>query len=239
MNKIINISNRLKTIGDFVIDNSKIIDVGCDHGLLSIYIAQKYKNVKIIASDINNGPLNSAYLNVKKFHLEDKIETRISDGLKNINDNEFDTIIISGLGGNKIVDILKFDINKTKQAKNIIIQANNNINNVRRFLTANKYKIVDEILIKENNVISTIILFKKVNNKVKYKKIEILFGPILLKEKAPLFIELITNIFDKEKQIFNKIPNKYVIKKIKMIGYIKILKKIIKTSKIRENENNL
>ena len=57
MNKI---SKRLELIASFIPDNSKVIDIGCDHGLLDIYLYQNKKNISIIASDINEQALNNA-----------------------------------------------------------------------------------------------------------------------------------------------------------------------------------
>jgi len=227
VNKKINISNRLKTIGDFVIDNSKVVDVGCDHGLLSIYVYLNRKNVSIIATDINEGPLNEAKNNLKNYKLENKIETKISDGLKNINKKEFDTIVIAGMGGNTIVDILSYDLDKTCSSNRIIIQANNNIDKVRKFLTNNNFKIEDEKLVKENNIISIIVLFTKNNEKLKYNNDQILFGPILIKENSELFSELLHNDLKKYNIILNKIPKKYIIKRIRIKRYISKIKSYI------------
>ena len=69
MNKL---SKRLEQIASFITkDNKKIIDIGCDHGLLSIYLANKYNDIKIIASDINKNALNNAVNNIHKELLED------------------------------------------------------------------------------------------------------------------------------------------------------------------------
>ena len=67
------ISERLRVIGDLIPDNSFVLDIGCDHALLDIYIVKKNKNIKTIASDINKGPLEIAKENVKKYNLENKI----------------------------------------------------------------------------------------------------------------------------------------------------------------------
>ena len=227
MTKKINISNRLKTIGDFVIDNSKVVDIGCDHGLLSIYVYQNRKSISVIATDINEGPLNEAKSNIKSYGLEDKIETRISDGLKNIKKKEFDTIVVAGMGGNTIVDILSYNINKTCSSKRIIIQANNNIDKVRRFLTNNNFKVEDEKLVKENNIISTIVLFTQNKQNIKYSNEEILFGPILIKENSELFKELLNIDLNKYNNILNKIPKKYFIKRFKIKKYISKIKSYI------------
>lgn len=208
-------------------DNSRVVDVGCDHGLLSIYIYLNRKNVKIIASDVNEKPLSEAKKNIKEYKLDKKIETRISDGLKNINNDEFDTIVISGLGGNTIVDILNNDKEKLKNANNIVIQANNNIEKVRSFLINNNYSIKDEKIIKENNIISIIILFEKVESKIRYKKSELLYGPILIKNMDKLFIEHLNNDLKKHKNILNKIPKKYFFKKFRLNKEIKIIEKIL------------
>ena len=71
------ISNRLKLIASFVDDNSYVIDVGCDHALLDIFLVQNKFNVKTIASDVNKGPLDSAKKNIQDYKLEDKIEVAI------------------------------------------------------------------------------------------------------------------------------------------------------------------
>ena len=75
------INNRLKKIGDLVEANSFCLDIGCDHALLDIYLAKQNKNIKAIASDIKEGPLQQAKNNIKREHLENKIETRLGDGL--------------------------------------------------------------------------------------------------------------------------------------------------------------
>ena len=80
------ISNRLKLIASFVDDNSHVIDVGCDHALLSIFLAKTKNNIKVIASDVNEGPLEGARKNIKLYNLEDKIEIKLGDGIETINE---------------------------------------------------------------------------------------------------------------------------------------------------------
>ena len=75
-----NISARLRTIASLVKDNSSIVDVGCDHVLLDIYLT-KYKNVHCVASDNKASCLNNAISNIKKYNLEDKIKTILCDGV--------------------------------------------------------------------------------------------------------------------------------------------------------------
>ena len=157
----VKLSKRLKAIADLVNKDSKIIDVGCDHALLDIYLLKKNIIKKAIASDVNEGALNQAKRNIK-LHNVKKISVRLSDGLNDLKkEDDIDTIVISGLGDKKIIDILNNDKDKLKDIKSIIIQSNTNPYNVRRYLSLNGYKIEDEKLILENNIIYTIIKFKK------------------------------------------------------------------------------
>ena len=100
------ISKRLRVIGDLVSDNSFILDVGCDHALLDIYVVLNKKNVRAIASDINEGPISGALKNVKKYGVSDRVRVVLGGGLCAYND-KVDTIVISGMGSRTIVDIIK------------------------------------------------------------------------------------------------------------------------------------
>ena len=74
------INNRLKMIGDLVEANSFCLDVGCDHAYLDIYLTQNNEN-ECIAIDINKNALNKAIENINKYNLEEKIKTKLTNGL--------------------------------------------------------------------------------------------------------------------------------------------------------------
>ena len=98
------INNRLQKISDFINEKDSVIDIGCDHGLLGIYLVLNKKIKTMVSSDINQLPLNKAKENILKYHLENQIELRLGNGLECLDDN-LDTIIISGMGGLTIIDI--------------------------------------------------------------------------------------------------------------------------------------
>ena len=113
---MIKLSNRLEAISSLIPNNSKIIDIGCDHGLLDIYLFQKKISKNIIASDINENALNNAKENIKKTKLENFIETRIGNGLDTLKESDdVDTVIISGMGAHTVVGILKNNLYKLKK----------------------------------------------------------------------------------------------------------------------------
>ncbi len=223
---MIKLSKRLMAIASFVKKDAKIVDIGCDHALLDIYLVSTHPNLKAIAIDIREGALKQAKLNVVKYGVQDKIKLILADGLDSISSNEIDTIIISGLGGNKIVEILKSDKNKLFDVEDIIIQPNVDYFFARKEICKLGYYIANETLVKENNIIYIIIHFKK--GKHTYYIDDYLLGPCLRKEKNNLFIELITNEIRKKEILYNSIPHQYFVKRRQLKTYINKLKTYIK-----------
>lgn len=219
-----NLSNRLKEIASFIPDNIKMVDIGCDHALLDIYLYKNRKNIKIIASDINENALEQAKKNIKKYKLDKFIETRLSNGLDNINSDEIDTIILSGMGSHTIVGILRMNQKKLINVDNIIIQSNNHIDFLRERILELNYYIDSEKLVKDNNIIYTIISFKK--GKEKYNKKEIYFGPYLLKENSNLFKEKNKQDLEKLEYLYKIIPKSHILHRIKIKNKINMYKKL-------------
>ena len=221
MNKL---SKRLEVVASFVNDNSKVIDIGCDHGLLSIYLVNKYKNVKVIASDINENALSSAITNIKKEKLENRIETRLGSGLDVVKADEIDTIIISGMGSNTIVGMLKYARNKLTYVKDIIVQSNTDLYFLRKNIVSLGYYIADETLVKDKNIIYTIIKFSKGKKKYNYK--ELYLGPILISKNDDLFREKNRKEINTLRMIVNGIGNGHYFYKKRLKRNIRILEKI-------------
>lgn len=208
----IKLSKRLSVIASLVPENAVIADIGCDHALLDIYLSKKKIIKKSFAIDITKGALNQADKNIKLYNAKN-IETRLSDGFEKIDiKDNVDTVIMSGLGDAKIINILKEAEEKLNKVNNIIIQSNVGVSNIRVYLTCNGYYIDNEKLVKENNIIYTVISFKK--GYKRYTKKEKEFGPVLLRNKDELFDELIINRINKNNYIINKLPKNKLIKKM-------------------------
>ncbi len=215
------INDRLRKIGDLVEANSFCLDVGCDHALLDIYLVKKNKNIKAIASDIAEGPLEQAKKNIKRERLEDKIETRLGSGLSTYTD-EINTIIISGMGGRNIIGICKENPKVLKKIDTIIISPNNYQEDVKRFLTKNGFYIENEEFVKDKKIIYQIIVFKR--GKKKYTKKDYFFGPIFLIKKGPLFREYYLRELKSKEILKTMLPNKYRLKKYILKKEIQIIK---------------
>ena len=97
---------RLDLCADYVRRGSRLADIGADHGYLPIMLCESGKIPSAIACDINPLPLRSAKKNIAAHRLERQIETRLSDGLQEVLPDEADDIVIAGMGGELIRDIL-------------------------------------------------------------------------------------------------------------------------------------
>lgn len=226
MNKL---SKRLEVVASYIEDNSKIIDIGCDHGLLSIYLAKKYENIKIIASDVNKNALNNAINNIKINHLEDRIETRLGSGLDVVKANEIDTIVIAGMGANTIVGILKYSLDKLKYVNNIIIQSNTDLYFLRKNITKIGYYISDESLVEDSNIIYTVIKFTKGKKKYNYK--ELYLGPILLKKNDMLFKKKLNKDLKTIEMILSNIHRGHLLYRLRLKRNIYLKKNFMMTGK--------
>lgn len=150
------LSIRLKTIASLVPLGARVCDIGTDHARLPIYLKQQNIAKTVIACDLNEKPLEFAKKNVEESGISD-IEIRLGDGLSPIKENEVDTVIIAGLGGEVISDI----ISKCKWVKNnnikLILQPTTSADFLRRFLISNGFQISKEIPLCENKKLYSII----------------------------------------------------------------------------------
>jgi len=213
--------NRIELISSLAKDSNTLVDIGCDHAYALINAIKNYNVKNGVASDINDLPLTNAKNNIIKNNLENKIKIIKSDGFKDIN-LDFDTAIISGMGGILIKNILEASINKIKNKK-LIIEANSDSYLVRRYLTNNDFIITDEYSIIDSDKYYEIMVFENGNHS--YPGFELKYGPILLKKKEEVFI----NHYKLElKKLESYLPNiKYTILKDEMLvlrnDYFKII----------------
>ena len=215
------INARLKKIGDLVEANSVCLDVGCDHALLDIYLVKRNKNIKAIASDIAEGPLEQAKRNIKRERLDGEIEVRLGSGFNTYSD-DIDTIIISGMGGRNIIGICKENPKVLKKVKTIILSPNNYQEDVKRYLCKNGFYISNEEFVRDKKFIYQIIIFSK--GKKKYTKKEYFFGPVFLVKKGPLFREYYEREMKSREILISILPKNYRLKKLQTRKEIKMIK---------------
>lgn len=194
------LSKRLQAIADMIPKNMRVIDVGCDHALLDIYLTLEHRNI-CIASDINYKVLENAKRIVASYGLEQKIEVVQSDGLEKIELEKDDIVVITGMGATTILHILE-----KKIPEHLIIGSHNDLEMVRMEITKKGFVIQDEVVVYENGIYYVIIHFEK--GFVSYAEKELRFGPMLILKTDEITISYFKYLLEKKERIMKQVPEK-------------------------------
>lgn len=184
------LSKRLQTVSDHVEPGSRLADIGSDHAYLPIHLAKNHTIEYGVVGEIAKGPLSNAISEIKKDRLLDVLHPRLADGLAAIEPGDnVNAITIAGMGGNLITHILEAGKEKLSGQEKLILQPNVGEPVVRHWLMTNGYRIFAEQILEEDGHIYEIITVKKAPQPVHYTDLELKFGPFLMKEKSPVFVE--------------------------------------------------
>lgn len=184
------LSKRLKFIANHIEKCKSIADIGTDHGYIPIYAVKNNLCESAIASDINKDPVRKSKLNISLEGLSEKIETRLGGGLEPIKTKEVDGIIIAGMGGNLIRDILEEGKNKLPFFKFIILQPAQNPEVLREYLYENNYEIIKEDLCFDEGVYYELFKVRRAEgHATELDSIYYEISPMLLRQKHPLMRE--------------------------------------------------
>ena len=151
------LSPRLSAISESVGECKCLADIGTDHAYIPVYLCKRHKAETAIACDINPEPLRRAESTVKTYNADKLVELRLGGGLDPINPNESDAIVIAGMGGLLIANIIGSGVDKIKNANKIILQPMSAVSELREYLYSHGWRIVSESLVVEENKIYNII----------------------------------------------------------------------------------
>lgn len=218
---------RLKYISELVSDGKKIADIGTDHGYIPISLLLDKKISFAILSDINRGPLNNAKKEVTKNNVQNYVDLRLGSGMETLRDGEVDQVIIAGMGGILISEIIEKKIELSKNLDKLILQPMQAPEELRRYLSKNGFKIIDEHFVREDHRI--------------YEIIEAVYDKELLTEKQDdedfeqkKYTQYIYSLFKNngDKLIYTSSYYENIKKKINHIVKNHILKMVNKNDKI-------
>lgn len=147
---MVRLSKRMQALASMVTPGGVLADVGCDHGLLSVYLVKEGVVERAIATDLREGPLKRARESISAYCCQDRIETRLSDGLSALRPKEAEHILIAGMGGGIVLHILRDGEETARAAKELILQPQSEIYEVRRFLWEQGYRLMDEDMVEED-----------------------------------------------------------------------------------------
>ena len=183
------LSKRLQAVADMLDCHEKIADIGCDHGFVSIYLIESGKAARCLAMDVNKGPLERAKEHIEEKRLSTYIETRLSNGAKEIrfveDENgekklEVEAALIAGMGGRLMIQIINDSVDKFQSMEEFILQPQSEIAKVRQYIREIGYYISKEEMVWEEGKFYP--MMKVVRQKAEEKS-------IIQRKKCPLEIE--------------------------------------------------
>ena len=196
------ISSRIKTIGDFIDGCDDIADIGADHGLLELYLVAKFENIKILAVENKIGPYKILDRNLSGVK---NVKLSLSDGLEAVDEN-IDVIVIAGMGGLNIRNILDAYPDKVKRLKKIVVDAHRDTDIARKTIVNYGFKINNEKIVYDKGKFYIVMEFLRTENIEKYSEDELRFGYKLYQDK--LWPKYSKYLVERNKNIICKIKSK-------------------------------
>lgn len=219
MDAKVKLSKRLTAITEFVPKGSTVADIGCDHGFVSIYLIQQKIAQSVIASDVNEGPLERAREHVFQYALADYIQLRLADGMNGLTiEDQVSCAVIAGMGGRMMIHILSEAKERGLFVKNLVLQPQSEWIELRGYLRELGYLIVDENMILEDGKYYPVLKVclqaegqlvadedPSEKKRSKNQGLEDAFGPVLLSKKHPVLMQYLTKELDKFLPIYEKL----------------------------------
>jgi tRNA (adenine22-N1)-methyltransferase len=202
---MVGLSKRLLLIAGHVPQGCRLADIGSDHALLPVFLAQHGYIASAIAGELNDGPFAAALKQVQEAGLSDKIKVCLGDGLDVLALGEVDVITIAGMGGLLIVQILMQGIAKLDQVQRLVLQPNVGEEAVRRWLKKHGWFLSAEYIIQEDGKTYEVLIADRVvkaesMNLALYQDRQIVdktvksdrllaMGPYLITQADPIWIQ--------------------------------------------------
>ncbi|MDW7669743.1 MAG: class I SAM-dependent methyltransferase [Bacillota bacterium] len=224
-------SERMEGILSLIPKSDIIIDVGTDHAYIPEAIIKRKIGKKVIGTEINQKPYLKAKDYIESKSLDDCIEIRKGDGLNIVKPDEIDVVVIAGMGGLLINRIIIENLSKISKGNTLVLQPMNAVDKTRKFLIENKFKILDEVLCKEDYHYYTVIKAVFIDKEYTCQdNLDFITNEILFK-KSDKYIEEFTNKIIKKNSIIienikNHSSNKNRINELENIN--KKLKELLK-----------
>lgn len=188
----VELSERMQAVAGLVSRTGTAADVGCDHGYVAIWLVQNHICDKVIAMDVNKGPLERATENIKAYGLEQYIETRLSNGTRALRANEIDTLVCAGMGGKLMIQILSEGADKVQTMKELVLQPQSELKEMRRYLREQGMCIVAEDMVRDEDKFYPMMKVSVSGPEDQtalsdwHQRMEDTYGPYLLKKEHPV-----------------------------------------------------
>ena len=154
---MIKLTPRLKTIADEIKNGETMADIGTDHGFLPVYLWEAGICPKVVMTDISRGSLSKAAENCRSFYPDEEFDLRLGNGIEVLSYGEVDSVVIAGMGGILMTEILGADLRKARSFRKLILQPRNRIGYLRWWLYSNGFSVSNEKLVREGKFICEVI----------------------------------------------------------------------------------
>ena len=178
------ISDRLLACAQFIQKGHRVADIGCDHGYLSIHLLTQGIATSCIAADVNEGPLQSAMRNARKYGVANKMEFCLSDGLRCL-PQDFDTMVCAGMGADTMIHILSDAPWLKNEAYTMVLQCQSKTPMLRKFLSDNGWAICRESVLRDGRFLYTIMEVRYAPDAPRLTDSQCHFSPALLNQNSP------------------------------------------------------
>ena len=198
----ISLSPRLQSCSSFICAGDRVADVGCDHGYLGIYLLTEGIASYIIASDVNEGPLQSAIKNAEKYGVKDQMSFFLSDGVRNI-PRDFDAMVCAGMGADTMVSILEAAPWLRSSAYRLILQCQSKTPMLRQYLDENGWHIHKETVLRDGRFLYTVMEVIYAPEHTLLHKWEYHFPSTLLQESSAEVLEYYQQVLTRLRRSVN------------------------------------
>ena len=187
---MIQLSERLTAVSSMVTPGNRLADVGTDHGYIPIFLCGQERIPSAVAMDIRKGPLSRAREHIIKYGMEERIQTRLSDGVEALLPGEADCVVIAGMGGGLVQKILSEGAEVLQTVSELVLQPQSEIAEVRLYLQEHGYQITEEKMVLEDGKYYP--MMHVIHGHMEpLTDIELRYGRFLLEEKHPILAEFL------------------------------------------------
>ena len=180
----ISLSPRLFSCSSFVRTGDRVADIGCDHGYLGIYLLKEGIAASVIASDINEGPLQSALKNAERYGVRDRMSFYLSDGVRSI-PRDFDVMVCAGMGADTMISILEAAPWLRNDGYRLILQCQSKTPMLRQYLDRNGWQITKETVLRDGRFLYTVMEVVYLPDHPRLSPWEYYFPPAMLIDPLP------------------------------------------------------
>ncbi|MDQ0339656.1 tRNA (adenine22-N1)-methyltransferase [Caldalkalibacillus uzonensis] len=206
------LSRRLAAVASFIPIGARIADIGTDHAYLPVYLALEGKISTAVAGDVNEGPIAAAQAHVQQYQLESVIDVRRGDGLDVIAPGEVDVVVIAGMGGSLMCEILSKGHDQLNGVRRLVVQPNISAHLLRLWMLEHDWELKGEKIVAENGKHYEILMAEPGDGEAPYaglssqqKAQAILMGPFLLAEKNEAFQDKWQQEYEQRKRILSSL----------------------------------